>query len=319
MPSPRAATGPQRGMGVTSTARAIRRTGLAGSRLEGDRARVATAFTLTRSIDGHTGREQCSLAAELRPDQEDHRHSQSDRDSAAIVRRVPAGRCLPEGRKEPGLQGVFKSVFPIKDFNETASLEFVSYSLGEPKYDVEECHERGMTYAAPLKVTIQLVIWDVDPEIGVRSIKNVKEQEVYFGEIPLMTANGTFMVNGTERVIVSPAASFARRLLRPRQGQDARLRKAALLGAHHPVSRLVDRLRVRPARHPVRPHRPPPQVPRDDAAARPRHDAPRTCSTTSTRRTSSSSTIARWRRCSSRTSWSASRPPATSAIRRPTS
>ncbi len=111
---------------------------------------------------------------------------------------VPAGE-----RRDSGLQGVFRSVFPIKDFNETASLEFVAYGLGEPKYSVQECHERGMTYAAPLKVTIQLVIWDVDPETGTRSIKNVKEQEVYFGEIPLMTEHGTFMVNGTERVIVS--------------------------------------------------------------------------------------------------------------------
>src|SRR5690349_20520185 len=109
----------------------------------------------------------------------------------------------PEGRADTGLQGVFKSVFPIKDFNETASLEFVSYTLSEPKYDVEECHQRGMTFAAPLKVTVQLVIWDVDAESGVRSIKNVKEQEVYFGEIPLMTRHGTFMINGTERVIVS--------------------------------------------------------------------------------------------------------------------
>jgi len=108
-----------------------------------------------------------------------------------------------EDRRDAGLQGVFKLVFPIKDFNETASLEFVSYDLGEPKYDVDECHQRGMTFAAPLKVTVQLVIWDVDPETGTRSIKNVKEQEVYFGEIPLMTENGTFMVNGTERVIVS--------------------------------------------------------------------------------------------------------------------
>jgi DNA-directed RNA polymerase subunit beta len=106
-------------------------------------------------------------------------------------------------RQNMGLQEVFKSVFPIKDFNETASLEFVSYALGEPKYDVEECHQRGMTFAAPLKVTVQLVLWDVDNQTGSRSIKNVKEQEVYFGEIPLMTTNGTFMVNGTERVIVS--------------------------------------------------------------------------------------------------------------------
>jgi len=109
----------------------------------------------------------------------------------------------PTERQNMGLQEVFKSVFPIKDFNETASLEFVSYALGEPKYDVEECHQRGMTFAAPLKVTVQLVLWDVDQQTGSRSIKNVKEQEVYFGEIPLMTVNGTFMVNGTERVIVS--------------------------------------------------------------------------------------------------------------------
>jgi DNA-directed RNA polymerase subunit beta len=109
----------------------------------------------------------------------------------------------PMERQNIGLQEVFKSVFPIKDFNETASLEFVSYSLGEPKYDVEECHQRGMTFAAPLKVTVQLVLWDIDQQTGARSIKNVKEQEVYFGEIPLMTINGTFMINGTERVIVS--------------------------------------------------------------------------------------------------------------------
>ena len=109
----------------------------------------------------------------------------------------------PSQRENIGLQEVFKSVFPIKDFNETASLEFVSFSLGEPKYDVDECHQRGMTFAAPLKVTVQLVLWDVDAQTGARSIKNVKEQEVYFGEIPLMTKNGTFMVNGTERVIVS--------------------------------------------------------------------------------------------------------------------
>src|SRR5262245_47546274 len=109
----------------------------------------------------------------------------------------------PENRADSGLQGVFSSVFPIKDFNETASLEFVSYTLGEPKYSVEECHQRGMTYAAPLKVTIQLVLWEMDQRTGARTIKNVKEQEVYFGEIPLMTAHGTFMVNGTERVIVS--------------------------------------------------------------------------------------------------------------------
>jgi DNA-directed RNA polymerase subunit beta len=105
-------------------------------------------------------------------------------------------------RKDVGLQAVFKSVFPIKDFNDTAELDFVGYSIGEPKFDIDECHQRGNNFAAPLKVTVHLVIYDVDPTSGARSIKNVKEQEVYFGEIPLMTTNGTFMINGTERVIV---------------------------------------------------------------------------------------------------------------------
>lgn len=107
-----------------------------------------------------------------------------------------------DDREDIGLQAVFKSVFPIRDYNDTASLEFVSYELGEPKYDVIECHERGMTWAAPLKVTIQLVLWDT-AEDGSRQIRDIKEQEVYFGEMPLMTNYGTFMVNGTERVVVS--------------------------------------------------------------------------------------------------------------------
>src|SRR5512147_137990 len=109
----------------------------------------------------------------------------------------------PEKREDTGLQGVFKSVFPIKDFNETSSLEFVSYHLEKPKYDVDECHQRGMTFSAPIKVVVRLVVWDKDEETGAQSIRDVKEQEVYFGEIPLMTENGTFIINGTERVIVS--------------------------------------------------------------------------------------------------------------------
>ncbi|MDJ0853039.1 MAG: DNA-directed RNA polymerase subunit beta [Myxococcota bacterium] len=107
----------------------------------------------------------------------------------------------PEKRENVGLQAVFNSVFPIKDFNDSASLEFVGYTLEEPKYDVQECLQRGMTYAAPFKVTIRLVAWD-DTE-GSQAIRDVKEQEVYFGEIPVMTENGTFIINGTERVIVS--------------------------------------------------------------------------------------------------------------------
>ncbi|QWV92605.1 DNA-directed RNA polymerase subunit beta [Geomonas oryzisoli] len=108
-----------------------------------------------------------------------------------------------DARKNSGLEAVFRSVFPIRDFSDTASLEYVSYSLGAPKYDVEECHQRGMTFAAPMKVKVRLVVWDVAKDPGTRSIRDIKEQEVYFGEIPLMTDNGTFIINGTERVIVS--------------------------------------------------------------------------------------------------------------------
>ena len=106
-------------------------------------------------------------------------------------------------REDVGLQGVFKSVFPIKGFNQSASLEFVSYDLDAPRYDEEECRNRGMTYAAPIRVLVRLVVWDVDEATGAQSIRDVKEQEVYFGEVPLMTDFGTFIINGTERVIVS--------------------------------------------------------------------------------------------------------------------
>src|ERR1700758_1255813 len=102
-----------------------------------------------------------------------------------------------------GLQEVFKSVFPIRDFSDRARLEFVSYELETPKYDVEECQQRGITFAAPLKVTLRLVVWDVDEETSARSIRDIKEQDVYMGDMPLMTKNGTFIINGTERVIVS--------------------------------------------------------------------------------------------------------------------
>ncbi len=106
-------------------------------------------------------------------------------------------------RADVGLTEVFKSVFPIRDFSEKAQLEFVDYELEEPKYDVEECQQRGMTYAAPLKVTLRLVVWDVDEDTGSRSIRDIKEQDVYMGDMPLMTIKGTFVINGTERVIVS--------------------------------------------------------------------------------------------------------------------
>jgi DNA-directed RNA polymerase subunit beta len=108
-----------------------------------------------------------------------------------------------EDRQDVGLQGAFNSVFPIYDFNETSSLEFVSYKLGTPTYDTLECLQKGMTYAAPIKVVVRLVVWDAGEEGEGKSIRDVKEQEVYFGEIPLMTDKGTFIINGTERVIVS--------------------------------------------------------------------------------------------------------------------
>jgi len=107
------------------------------------------------------------------------------------------------GRLDQGLQSVFKSVFPISDFSESAVLEFIDYEFEEPKYDVEECQQRSMTFAAPLKVTLRLIVFEVDEDTGAKSVKDIKEQDVYMGDMPLMTSNGTFVVNGTERVIVS--------------------------------------------------------------------------------------------------------------------
>ena len=110
----------------------------------------------------------------------------------------------PEGgRLDEGLQSVFRSVFPIRDFGERAQLEFVRFAFEQPKYDVDECQQRGMTFAAPLKVTLRLIVFDVNEETGARSVKDIKEQDVYMGDMPFMTMNGTFVINGTERVIVS--------------------------------------------------------------------------------------------------------------------
>ena len=109
----------------------------------------------------------------------------------------------PEPVADEGIQGAFNSVFPIKDFNETATLEFVRYELEKPKYDIDECMQRDLTYAAPLKVTLRLIVFDTDENTGARSVKDIKEQDVYMGDMPLMTPVGTFIINGTERVIVS--------------------------------------------------------------------------------------------------------------------
>ncbi len=111
---------------------------------------------------------------------------------------------IPEAdRGDTGMNGVFQSVFPIKDFAETAELHYVKFNLEDPKYDVEECQQRGMTYAAPLKVTLRLIVFEVDEDTQAKSVLDIKEQEVYMGDMPLMTNNGTFVINGTERVIVS--------------------------------------------------------------------------------------------------------------------
>jgi DNA-directed RNA polymerase subunit beta len=109
----------------------------------------------------------------------------------------------PEKRKDIGLQEVFKSVFPIKDFTGSASLEFVSYRFAEIKHSVKECINRGMTYELPVRITVRLVVYDVDKEKGTSNIRDIKEQEIYFGTIPYMTSKGTFIINGTERVVVS--------------------------------------------------------------------------------------------------------------------
>lgn len=109
----------------------------------------------------------------------------------------------PDEREDVGLQAAFKSTFPIRDFTGTSSLEFVNYTIGEPKYEVEECLQRGMTYEAPLRITVRLVVYDIDKDTGAKSVRDVKEQEIYFGNIPLMTERGTFVINGTERVVVS--------------------------------------------------------------------------------------------------------------------
>src|SRR5437867_1972672 len=109
----------------------------------------------------------------------------------------------PDRREDKGLQAALTSVFPIADYNSTAVLEFVNYSLGTPKYDVRECMEQGMSYAAPLKVRVRLVVLDKEDKSPTKKVLDVREQEVYIGELPLMTERGTFIINGTERVVVS--------------------------------------------------------------------------------------------------------------------
>jgi DNA-directed RNA polymerase subunit beta len=122
-----------------------------------------------------------------------------------------------------GLEKTLRSVFPIRDFAGTAELDFVHYELEDPKYDTEECRQRGITYAAPMRVTLRLIVFEVDSETETRSVLDIKEQDVYMGDMPLMTGNGTFVINGTERVIVS---------------------QISVRGAGDSVSRIVARFRI---------------------------------------------------------------------------
>ena len=124
---------------------------------------------------------------------------QLDSYSKFLQEGVPADK----RREDVGLEGVFRTVFPIEDFNKTASLEFESYEIQEPKYDQAECISKGLTYEAPVRIKVRLAVYDVDDATGERNIRDIKEQDIYFGTLPLMTEKGTFIVNGTERVIVN--------------------------------------------------------------------------------------------------------------------
>ena len=159
-----------------------------------------------------------------------------------------------------------RSVFPIRDFSERAQLEFVRYELETPKYDVEECQQRGITFAAPLKVTLRLVVWDVDEDTGSRSIRDIKEQDVYMGDMPLMTKQRHLHHQRHRTGHRLADAPQPGRVLRPRQGQDAFLGQIPVRRAGHPLSRLVARFRVRRQGPRLCPHRPAPQTAGDDAA-----------------------------------------------------
>ena len=146
-------------------------------------------------------------------------------------------RSRPADNYVSGLEKTLRSVFPIRDFAGTAELDFVHYELEDPKYDTDECRQRGMTYAAPMRVTLRLIVFEVDADTEARSVLDIKEQDVYMGDMPLMTGNGTFIINGTERVIVSQMHRSPGRVLRPRPRQDARIGQVPVRRAGHPVPR----------------------------------------------------------------------------------
>src|SRR5262249_5672851 len=135
-----------------------------------------------RSTHGHVVREQKPHPPELRACPRGGADAKPDRGPEELVRSFPANGVAPEQRASVGLQEVFKSVFPIRDFSDRAQLEFVRYELEASKYEVDECQQRGITFATPLKVTLRLVVWDVDEDTGSRSIRDIKEQDVYMGD-----------------------------------------------------------------------------------------------------------------------------------------
>ena len=186
---------------------------------------------------------------------------------ARLLPQLPAGGRAEDARQSTGLHAAFKSVFPISSYSGNAGLEYVGYRLGEPVFDVKECQLRGLTYAAPLRAKVRLIVYDKEAAGAKKPVKDVREQEVYLGELPLMTDNGTFIVNGTERVIVSQLHRSPGRVLRSRPRQDALLGQAAVLGPHHSLSRLVAGLRVRSQGLRVRAHRPPAQAAGDTCCA----------------------------------------------------
>jgi DNA-directed RNA polymerase beta subunit len=171
----------------------------------------------------------------------------------------------PQKRKPEGLQAAFLSAFPIVSHNGFVEMKFIEYNIAKPPFDVRECQQRGLTFAAAVRAKLQMIIYDRESHPQ-KVVKEIKEQEVYMGEVPLMTDYGSFIVNGTERVIVSQLHRSPGRVLRARQGQDPQLGQAAVQRAHHSVPRLLARLRVRPQGHPVLPRRPPPQDAGDDPA-----------------------------------------------------
>jgi hypothetical protein len=213
-------------------------------------------------------------------------------------------------------------VFPISSYSGNAALEYVGYKLGDPPFDERECRNRGLSYGAPLRVTVRLVIYD--KESSTKAIKYVKEQEVYMGEIPLMTDNGTFIVNGTERVIVSQLHRSPGVFFDHDRGKTHSSGKLLLLRPRHPLPRLVAGLRVRPEGRAVHPHRPPPQAAgQRSCCGRWATTTKRCCTSSSTSTPSTSKTKAcSWSWCPSACAarpWTSTWPMATRSSSRPAS